>query len=295
MPRALLIVNSRASQAADCRREITACLESGRIEVVQGEAESEECYRECLQKEKGRVDMLVVAGGDGTVRCAAEALLAETSGAVPLGIIALGTANNVARSLELPLHAAKACQVITAGHRAPMDLARVNGRIFVSVVGIGLSTQVHEQVPSEQKKKWGSLSYAVQAVKLLWRRPRAFRVRIEHQNGVVNSKALQVTICNGRYYGAHLEIQPEATLQDGLLDVSIVEAGNFVKGMFKTLLPLRPGHSSPGLRLLQSSWLQITTQPVAKIDVEGATDLRTPARFEVIPGAVQVFTTAPGK
>jgi diacylglycerol kinase family enzyme len=105
-------------------------------------------------------------------------------------------------------------------------------------------------------------------------------------------KALQITVCNGRYYGAHLEIHQEATLADGLLHLSIVEADNWVRGFFKTLLSLPPGHASPGLRLVRSQRLEITCRPVMKIDVEGATDLRTPARFDLLPGALQVFAPA---
>ncbi len=292
MKKALLIANKKASQAAECLEEITDHLTQAGLQVEHGQANSATGYEHCLAEREGDIDLLVVAGGDGTVRCGAEAILKLGTG-LPLGIVPLGTANNVARSLGLPLDLAQACRVIGEGRTASMDLARVNGRIFVSVAGIGLSTKVHEEVPAEQKKRWGALSYAAQAFKLLLRQPPTFHAVIRSDEETVRVKALQVTVCNGRYYGAHVAIHPEASLHDGFLDASIVEGHAFLRGMFKALLPLPSGHASPGLRLLRSRKFELTTRPVMKIDVEGETDLRTPATFEVLPGALSVFVPEP--
>src|SRR4051794_15448282 len=103
MPRALLIVNAKASQAADCFAEIARHLEAGGIDVERGDADCEDGLKECLRKRRDQIDLLVVAGGDGTVRCAVEAIVAEPDRPLPLGIIPVGTANNVARGLGLPL------------------------------------------------------------------------------------------------------------------------------------------------------------------------------------------------
>ncbi len=289
MPRALVFLNAKASQAAGCFEEVAGCLGKAGIEVERGEADCEAGYAERLRKLEAPVDMLVAGGGDGTVRCAAEAILAETGGKLPLGIIPLGTANNVARSLGLPRQVAGACAVIAAGKTAPMDLARVNGRIFVSVAGIGLSTKVHDEVPAELKKRWGSLAYAWYALKLLLLRPPAFHVEIRSDEGVQRVKALQITVCNGKYYGAHVEVHPDASLSEGALDLSVVEAGKYVRGFLKALLPIRVARRSPGLRLLHGRRFELRTKPLMTIDVEGATDLRTPATFEVLPHALQVF------
>lgn len=288
MRRALLFVNDRASQTSECTNEIVTALSAGGLEVECVAIQCED-YADQLRTRLEGADLLVVAGGDGTVRCAAEALLKVTDGFLPLGIIPLGTANNVARSLGLPLAAVDACRIIAEGETVAMDLGRVNGRVFVSVLGIGFSTHVHEHVPHAEKRRWGWLAYAFQAARLLWKRPPVFRAHIRSDEGSMHVKALQITVCNGRYYGARLEIHPEASLTDGLLDLSVVESANWVRGAFKTLLPLPSGHASPGLRLLRSRTFEITCRPAMKLDVEGATDLHTPAHIEVLPGALQVF------
>ncbi|HEV7402126.1 MAG TPA: YegS/Rv2252/BmrU family lipid kinase [Chthoniobacteraceae bacterium] len=288
MRRALLFVNDEASQAERRTDEIVAALTAGGLQVECVEVPCDD-YAGRLRARLGDADLLVVAGGDGTVRCAAEAIMQVADGRLPLGIVPLGTANNVARSLGLPLTIPAACRAIADGRTVPMDLGRVNGRLFVSVVGIGFSTHVHEHVPAAQKKRWGSLSYAFQAGKLLFHRPPVFRAEIRSDAGTQRVKALQITVCNGRYYGAHLQIHPEASLSDGWLDLSVVESKNWIRGVFKTLLPLPPGHVSPGLRLMRARRFEIVCRPVMKLDVEGAIDLSTPARFDLLPSALQVF------
>jgi diacylglycerol kinase (ATP) len=292
MKRALLFVNDQASQTGKRTDEIVEALTAGGLQVERVEVSCSD-YAERLRERLGGADLLVVAGGDGTVRCAAEAIMQVAEGRLPLGIVPLGTANNVARSLGLPLTIPEACRAIAEGQSVPMDLGRVNGRFFVSVAGIGFSTRVHEQVPPAEKRRWGSLAYAFQAARLLFNPPPVFRAEIRSAEGTQRVKALQITVCNGRYYGAHLQVHADATLSDGLLDLSIVEGENWLRGAFKTLLPLPAGHASPGLKLLRLRSFEIICRPVMKIDVEGATDLSTPARFDVLPGALQVF--APGK
>jgi YegS/Rv2252/BmrU family lipid kinase len=291
MRRALLFVNDQASQTAARTDEIVEALTAGGLQVERVPVRCDD-YANELRARHGHADLMVVAGGDGTVRCAAEALMQVAEGRLPLGIVPLGTANNVARSLGLPLTIPEACRTIAGGQTVPMDLGRVNGRWFVSVAGIGFSTHVHEQVPPAEKKRWGSLAYAFQAARLLLKRPPVFRAVIRSDEGMLRVKALQITVCNGRYYGAHLEVHPQATLSDGLLDLSVVEGENWIRGAFKTLLSLPAGHASPGLRLVRTRSCEITCQPAMKIDVEGATDLRTPARFDVLPGALRVFAPA---
>src|SRR4051812_48897215 len=113
MRRALLIANDKASRTGQALEQITKCLTEAGLQVEHGRADSEACYEAHLRERGDAVDLLVGAGGDGTVRCAADALLNVTGDRLPLGIIPLGTANNVARSLGLPLDLAEACRVTT--------------------------------------------------------------------------------------------------------------------------------------------------------------------------------------
>lgn len=289
MHRALVIVNPKASQAASAYEAVVKSLAENGISALKAETSTPASFAKALGQHRNEIDLVVVGGGDGSVRLAAESILQHR---VPLGIIPLGTANNVARSLQIPLTIEGACQTIAQGKKAPMDLGRVNGRLFVSVAGIGFSTDVHEEVPAEQKKRWGSLSYAWQACRTLVQSRQGFHAEITTDDQRFRVKALQITVCNGRYYGAHIAVHPEATLDDGLLDLSVIESENFIKGFIKALLPMAPHPKSRGLRLARSTRFNITTHSARKIDVEGETDLRTPASFEILPAAIEVMVPA---
>ncbi len=286
MQKILLFVNPRASQAEAPAAKIPGLLRELGCEVIEAAARSPEDYPKLILRHRQEVNVVCVAGGDGSLQCAAPTL-AETKH--PLGILPLGTANNVARSLGVPLDLRAACEVVARGQVRDMDLARVNGRIFLSVVGMGFSTLVHDEVPDERKRRWGSLSYALQAFHLLRRRPPSFRAQITSDEHSLRVRALQITVCNGRFYGGHVQIHPDATLDDATLDLSVIEADSFLRGFVKALLPYRAGPKEAGLKLLRSTKFRIQTHPAIKIDVEGATDLSTPADFEVTPAAMKVM------
>ncbi|MES2571377.1 MAG: YegS/Rv2252/BmrU family lipid kinase [Verrucomicrobiota bacterium] len=285
MQKILLFINTKASQAAETYSLAAEHFQKLDCEVIKGEAKSPDDYCDVVRKYRGQIDKVCLGGGDGTLQCASEVLL-ETQ--IPLGILPLGTANNVARSLNIPLTLPEAVEVAVNGKVTPIDIARVNGRIFLSVVGMGLSTVVHDQVPDQHKKRFGSLAYAWQALRMLGKTPPSFRAKISSDEHSLSVKALQITVCNGRYYGAHIQIHPEATLQDSLLDLSVIDARKPWRGLFKALLPLSGTPHDEGLKLLRSRSFHVTTKPSIPIDVEGMTDLRTPAHFEVFPGALRV-------
>ncbi len=287
MKKALLIINTNASQGAKNLEEATRILNSLGIEVVQGKPKDANDYTRVIKEHQSQVDLVIVGGGDGTIQCAAEGIL-ETS--LPLGILPLGTANNVARSLQLPLKLKEACAAIVNGKATSVDLAKVNERLFVSVVGIGFSTDVHNTVPKEEKKRWGSLAYFFQALRLARSARKSFVAEIKSDTQHIRVRAYQVTICNGRFFGAHVAIHEDAKINDGLLDISIIKKENFLKGFIRMLMPTQRSQISPGLQILHSKRFEVKTYPSKMIDVEGATDLETPATFEVLPAAIKVIT-----
>lgn len=287
MQKILLIVNKKASQGEGSSDQIKKIFMDKGLSVVESECQSIEDYKKIINSSE-KFDAIVVGGGDGTVRIAAEAVMGTN---IPLGIIPLGTANNVARSLFLPLTIPEACDTILQKNLQPMDLAQVNKEIFVSVIGIGLSKIVHEETPSELKKRWGAFSYLFQAFKSLKKLGHGFRAHIKSVEETVTLKAAQITVCNGRFYGAHLEVSKDASISDGFLDVSIVEAKKYFLAFFKYIMPWDQDAKSQGLKLLRGKSFEINTIPKMKVDVEGGSqELFTPVIVEILPAALEVFT-----
>jgi len=123
-------------------------------------------------------DLIVVGGGDGTLSEATHQLAHRD---VCLGVLPLGTTNNFARSLGLPLHLPAALRILTEGKVADVDLGHVAGRHFANLTSLGLSVQVAEHVPHLLKRILGRAAYPLTALALLPRhRPFTARLRINH-------------------------------------------------------------------------------------------------------------------
>src|SRR4051812_19186273 len=117
--RALLLVNRHARHGRDKAGEAAGLLEAEGLAVTEAPLGEGPGPSDLIRRPRGRVDLVVVGGGDGTVSAAAEGLL---EAGLPLGVLPLGTANDLARTLGLPTGLAAACRVIAAGHTRRVDL-----------------------------------------------------------------------------------------------------------------------------------------------------------------------------
>src|SRR5262245_129082 len=196
-PRALLIVNTHSRSGNEACDAAIAGLRGHGIEPV---------YRDCKRKEElppliaehGRdVDMIVVAGGDGTLNAVAAGVMEAKR---PMGILPTGTANDLARTLGIPLDLEGALQVIAEGNRRRIDVGAVNGKLFFNVASIGMAAEIALTLTSDIKRRFGKLGYALAAMRVL-ARARPFRARIIGAERDVFSLTLQVAVGNGRFYG----------------------------------------------------------------------------------------------
>jgi diacylglycerol kinase (ATP) len=239
MPRGLLIHNLKArSLSAALLPELVSILgdvESASFEEL-GEAGN------ALEYAKGkRCDWIAVAGGDGSVESVASDLVGT---AFPLGIIPVGTFNNFARSLELPLDPIEACQVILAGNARSTDVGIANGRPFFECLGSGLDAALY---PLSEEIKSGRLHRTIDFLRRAYRfhrqrfvldldRPACNALarattneshRLVHRFLERNKKsnltlsALMLIVSNGPYFGMNFAVAPEARMDDGLLTVSV--------------------------------------------------------------------------
>ena len=162
---------------------------------------------------------MIVAGGDGTVHAVACGLIGtETT----LGIIPTGTMNNLARSLHIPETIEEACAVIAKGKTHAIDVGKINDHLFIEVAGIGLEAALF---PAAEEFKspgmWSTLHGIMSGLRTIMAfRPTTLHIALDNKKRRAID-AIQVTICNAPYYGAHLEVAPEALMDDGLLDIVI--------------------------------------------------------------------------
>jgi YegS/Rv2252/BmrU family lipid kinase len=292
--RVLLLINAKSRKGRESAESIRTRLEALGLEIVNGvDIPCPEFARE-IERHAGRIDCAVVGGGDGSMSAALPGLL--TTG-VPLAIVPLGTSNNLARNLGIPVDLEEACAAIPEGENRRIDVGWVNEIPFFNVAGMGLSIRVNREVPPESKRRFGMLAYAMTAVRL-WRELHPFKAEIRAGSSSLCARAHQISVCNGRHFGSGLVVSEEATISDGLLHLYSVQADGWmdVGRIAASAWTGRHREKSP-LLLVKGSELEIRTRKPMEIDVDGEIRTRTPARFRVDRDAVTVVipkATAPG-
>lgn len=290
--RALLLVNPHARQGKIAIVQATEFLQRCGLELILEDGSNAAKYSQLIRYYQSEIELVIVGGGDGSVNAAIEGLL-DTE--LPLGVLPLGTANNLARTLQIPNSIAQACEIIAKGKTKSIDIGWVNGQYFLNIASLGLSAEVNRRVSQRLKKHWGVFAYVVTALQVL-ATMRPFWVDIRVDNESIEVKTIQITIANGRYYGSGLAIADDATIDDERLDLHSLEIQHW-----RQILPLLPAAllgKSPqgkGVRLLQGKDIKIHTRKPHPINTDGEKTTKTPATFRVIPQALQVFVPSYGK
>lgn len=259
------------------------------IHVAEGRCGHRDEMRELILGHRDSIDAIVVAGGDGTMNAAAATLI-ETG--LPLGILPMGTANDLARTLGIPTDIPGAVAAIAGGHRRMIDVGTANDRHFFNVASIGLSVRIAEAIDKKTKKRFGALAYAVKAAQLAGR-ARAFTAELIHDGEREKVKTLQLSVGNGRYFGGGMAIAVDAEPDDGFLDVCSIEREGLAN--LAALVPSLIAGTAParkGVRGFRTTAITVRTRRPRPVDLDGDLLTSTPVRFGVLPLAIAVFVPA---
>ncbi len=287
----LLLINLRSKQGLLRFGEVVSHFNDAGVAYIIGQIKEPEDFVRCIRRYQHQVSAVVIGGGDGTLNLAVDALV-ETG--LPLGILPLGTANDLVRTLNLPRTLPEACAVIAQGHRQVIDLGRVNGKYFFNVASCGLSISITQKLSGSLKKRWGVFAYAIAALRTI-ATARRFTVKIQIDGGEpMTRRSLQIAVGNGRYYGGGLTIAADAAIDDQRLDVYSLEMPHWWHILF--LVPaLRSGHFSEriGIWRWEGQHIAITTRHSKRLNTDGEITTTTPAEFELCPHALEVFVPPP--
>ena len=182
------------------------------------------------------MDLIVSIGGDGTVNEIVNGIM-KSKNDPSLGIIPLGWANDFIKSTDIPFDIIEACKILIKGKTKKIDIGAVNGQIyFANICGIGFDAEI-SLLANEMKSKHpnlrilGAFVYIFATVKKLLSPFGYHNVKIKFDGQEIHSKILFIAISNGKIYGGRFKITPEAILDDGLLEICLVEE----MGRFKYL------------------------------------------------------------
>lgn len=169
------------------------------------------------QATEKKTDIVVAVGGDGTINEIARSLV-HTGTA--LAILPFGSGNGLARHLEIPMDTRKALEIINTGIIGPMDYGKINERLFFCTCGIGFDAFVSLKFAEAGKR--GMLTYLEKMLQeSLNYKPETYE--LETEDRTVKYKAFLIACGNASQYGNNAYIAPRATINDGLLDVTILE------------------------------------------------------------------------
>lgn len=285
-PRALLLINSHARKGQEHLSVAIQSLEKLGFSVIQESTENPTHLGDVIRRYQHEIDLVIIGGGDGTLNAAVEAIV-DTQ--LPLGILPLGTANDLARTLGIPNSLPEACQVIAAGELRQIDLGWVNGKYFFNVASLGLSVKITQRLTKEVKRRWGVLAYAAAALQVIWEsRPFGAEIRMNGQS--IHVKTVQISVGNGRYYGGGMAVFHDATIDDQRLDIYSLEIKHWWQ-----IIPLIPSIRQGKhinwreVRALQGQEVEIYTRKPYPINTDGEITTYTPAVFRVIPKAISVL------
>jgi YegS/Rv2252/BmrU family lipid kinase len=231
-------------------------------------------------------EVAVAFGGDGLIGALAGAL--KHSDAI-LGVLPGGRGNDLARVLGIPRDPVAACQVLASGVVRALDLGEAGDRTFIGIASCGFDSEAN-RIANEARLVRGNLVYTYGALRALasWR-PMSFSVTLDggRPRTIVG---YTIAAANSKAYGGGMMLAPDASLEDGLLDVVMVERVS--KASFLRLLPtvFKGEHvRQPNVHVERAREIEIAAERPLTLYADGDPIAELPVTVRVLPGAVRVL------
>ncbi|KQT92204.1 diacylglycerol kinase [Marmoricola sp. Leaf446] len=298
--RVCVVLNTASRRGADAVEEVrrllaAAGLGHARLDAVPVGSALDAALDAALETGP---DLLVVGGGDGTLSAAAGKVAGTGT---PLGVLPLGTANDFARTCQIPGVLEEAVRTLSTGKVVDVDLGRARAfgpgtaavsRPFLNVASTGLSVGVTERLSARLKRRLGPLAYPV-ATLSAYRHHEPFSVRLEFPDGdhptLELDDLLQVAVGNGRHYGGGNAVSPSASVDDHTLDLYAITRGRLRDHVSIARL-LKDGSFVEHDRVhhLLTRRVRVHTSVPQPFNLDGEVALGTPVDFRVERNAVHV-------
>jgi diacylglycerol kinase (ATP) len=238
-------------------------------------------------------ELLFVGGGDGTLNEAVNGV-ASVPGALArmtFGLIPLGTGNDFAAALGIPLDLDAALDVLLAGHTKAVDLGEVNGRVFANISGGGYIAEVSEAVTPQMKSIAGRLAYLVGGAQALWEfDPVQASVTAEPGGAHFRTGLYAFAVCNSRLIGGGKLIAPHAVIDDGLLDVCIIDEMPALEFVALLRQVAQGTHTDDDrVRYLRAERLTLDFERSIKLNTDGEVLEASRCEYRVLPQAATFF------
>jgi diacylglycerol kinase (ATP) len=289
--RVILNPSSGRERAADEVEALNARLRQ-RYDTIEfaltaGDGDAERAARVAVRDGCGTV---IVAGGDGTLNESLNGVAAEGGlDRVTFGLLPLGTGNDFAAALGIPTEVDAAVDLLLRGDTVAVDVGQVNGRVFVNTSGGGFIAEVSVAVTPQLKTIAGRLAYLVGGAQTLFDfEPVRATVALEPGGERLGLGLYAFAVCNSRLIGGGRLIAPEAVIDDGLLDVCLIESMSALEFVALARKVAGGDHiDDPRVRYVQASTVRIELDRRIRINTDGEVLEASVCDYRVLPRAAR--------
>ncbi|RUS52527.1 hypothetical protein QI30_17375 [Kurthia sp. 3B1D] len=288
MEKAMIIINptSGKEQGTSCIEQLKKQLAHYEVTVceTQKEGDATDFAKEAC---KQQLDLVVLVGGDGTVHEGINGL-AEQTYRPKVGVVPLGTVNDFARALSIPLDVEGAIACI-GGPSVEVDIGKLNGRYFTNVVAIGSLPDSVGNVSSEQKSMLGSLAYAWEGTKAAFQHE-TYSFDIDADGQQFSEESLLVLVALTNSVGGMSTIADQAAVDDGYLHGFVVKSGS-VLTIAKLMTKIAAGtfRDDKDVHAFRAHQMTINGPSDIQLNVDGDMMEHLPAHFSILPKHITVY------
>jgi diacylglycerol kinase (ATP) len=239
--------------------------------------------------------VVIAMGGDGTLGAVIRGIAGSK---VRLGIIPAGTENDIAASLGIPEDLKEACALIASGHTRKLDLAQISTRkkknfYFLMVSTIGLTATIYPMVKGVPQGKLSGISHAVTTFLKFNSKPTVY-MTLDNESKI-KVETMLVTVANTPVIGVKNLVAPDASMDDGLLDIAVYPGFSKAELLSYFAKTAQEGSTPDGrIQRYQARKIKVKTSPKLDIAAEGVLLGKGTARIKVQHGALRVIAPEPG-
>lgn len=280
MARAVVIINpiagpGRTRTMGACVDLATSILSAHHYEVdVRVTGAAGDSYRFSREAAQSRADLVVAWGGDGTINGGASGVAGT---GIPFAIVPGGSGNGLARDLQVPFEPAAALTLAATGATRAIDAGDLHGELFFNVAGIGFDARIADRLAQPGARR-GLIGYIIATVgELRSYQPGTYSIHNAfdvdgkaHMDDIIDRPALFVALANSRQYGSGAQIAPKALLDDGMIEIVVVEPQSGfsimrqVPAFFRGTL-----QDGPGLLMRSAASMEISSTDGIAFHVDG--------------------------
>lgn len=284
----MVIVNplSGTQRKKNVRSKVERLLDHDKFAVRIATVERENHVRDlCREAVREGYYGVVAVGGDGTMNGAAEGLMGSD---VALGVIPSGSGNGLARHLGMPMSITKSLQVINRDKVEPLDCCRLNERTFVCTCGVGFDAQVAHEFSKKHQR--GLVTYVRTAFQV-YSHFKCERYRVTIDGKTFEEDAFVIACANASQYGNNAYIAPHASMQDGVLDITVIKPFSVLKSAIIGLeLFIKRIDKDVSINTYRGREVTIERSSAGPMHIDGEPiDMPATVTATCVPNAIKVF------